>query len=1025
MQSDLAMKFQFSIQQYQTDAVNAVIDVFAGQGLHSSISYTQDFGELGITSLGEKNAQVTITDKQLLENLRVVQRRNEIKLSSDLVKSELGACVLDVEMETGTGKTYVYIKTMFELNKRFGWNKFIVIVPSVAIREGVAKSFQVLQDHFMDQYGKKARYFVYNSKQLRDIASFADSSALSVMIINMQAFAASLKPDGTQKDAKTINSERDEFESRRPIDVIADTRPILILDESQKLEGDATQTGMKRFKPLFVINYSATHKTEHNLVYALDPIDAFRQRLVKRIEVKGFEVKNILGVNCFITLEQIQSTKENTFAYVRHDIRRTGSIGQKRSRLRVGDSLYALSNELPEYQNFVVNDIDASRNRITFTNGIELTAGEVIGDQTRDVIQRVQIAETIRSHLEKEKILFRKGIKTLSLFFIDEVANYRSYDRVGNPQKAKFERWFEEEYESAVDSILLDLNLDLPWDAKYAAYLKRFSPEEVHRGYFSQDKNHHFIDSKIKKGDGSDDKDAYDLILKDKERLLSFNEPTRFIFSHSALQEGWDNPNIFQICTLRNTHSAIKKRQEVGRGLRLCVDETGHRQDVNLLGERVHEINLLTVVANENYSEFVKALQNETKVVLRDRPTTVTEEFFVGKTLVLGATEHTLTQTEAKQLLTYLRFYQYIDGNGSLTEKYKQDQENHKLEEFQPNEELNALRPFAATIHKLLNSIYDTNVSFQDIVIDGSAPIAVNQVNRKNMECAEFKALWEKICPKFSYTVSYDSQELIENAIRAINENLSVSHLVYQTITGRQREADEFEKIKTQIGQEFFISLSSRVKYDLVGEIAKGANITRKSAAKILGGIEPNKFSLYAANPEEFIAKVKTIIRETKATMIVEHIRYHATSNTYDTTIFTMEKSKIPASSLPAKKHVMDYVVTDGQVETSFAKELEAAVEVVVYAKLPRTFHIPTPVGNYAPDWAIAFRRGEIKHVFFVAETKGSMDTMQLRDIEKAKIECAKKLFNEVKAAGNVRYHQVTTYRDLLDEVRRLDAFEV
>lgn len=1020
------MKFQFSIQQYQTDAVNAVVDVFAGQGLQAPVAYTQDFGTLVFKDHGEKNAEVKLFPEKVLENLRSVQLRNDIKLSSELVKSQLGACVLDVEMETGTGKTYVYIKTMFELNKKYGWNKFIVVVPSVAIREGVAKSFQVLQEHFMDQYGKKARYFVYNSKQLQNIVGFADPNVLSVMIINMQAFAASLKPDGTQKDARTINSERDEFESRRPIDVIAAARPILILDEPQKLEGAATVAGMKRFKPLFTINYSATHKTKHNLVYALDPIDAFRQKLVKRIEVKGFEVKNIPGVNCFIALEQIQATKEGPVAYIRHDIRRAnGSVAQVLSRLRGGDSLYNQSNELAEYKNLTVNEIDVTNDRISFTNGVELFAGDVVGDQSKDLIQRVQIDETIRSHLEKEQGLFRNGIKTLSLFFIDEVANYRSYDDMGNPLKAKFEMYFEQAYQSAVAGVLKDLNRENPWEAEYAAYLERFKPEDVHRGYFSQDKNHRFIDSKSKKGEGSDDKDAYDLILKDKERLLSFEEPTRFIFSHSALQEGWDNPNIFQICTLRNTNSTIKKRQEVGRGLRICVDKTGQRQDVNTHGERVHDVNLLTVVANENYSDFVKALQMETKETLRDRPDVVTEAFFVGKTLKSGGSEHTVTQDEADQIVVYLKYNRYIDNEGALTEKYKEDKELGRLKPFQDSSDLDAVRPFAAVVHALLNGIYDADIDLTNMVENGHKTVAINQVNRTNMDRAEFKELWKKISPKFSYTVSYDSQELIDQAIQAIDKQLSVSRLEYTTVTGKQIQADEFEKEKTEAGCRRFARVVSHVQYDLLGEVAKGANITRKTAARILQGILPEKFALYAENPEEFIAKVKTIIRDAKATMIVEHIRYHATTQRYDTTIFTAEKSKVPASSKLAQKHIMDYVVTDGQIEADFARELEAASEVVVYAKLPRAFQIPTPVGNYAPDWAIAFRRGDIKHVFFVAETKGSMDSMQLRGVEKAKIECAKKLFNEVNAAGDVRYHQVATYRDLLNEVRRLDATDV
>lgn len=547
----------------------------------------------------------------------------------------------------------------------------------------------------------------------------------------------------------------------------------------------------------------------------------------------------------------------------------------------------------------------------------------------------------------------------------------------------------------------------------------------MHRGYFSQDKNHRFIDSKSKKGEGSDDKDAYDLILKDKERLLSFEEPTRFIFSHSALQEGWDNPNIFQICTLRNTNSTITKRQEVGRGLRICVDKTGQRQDVSSLGERVHDVNLLTVVANENYSDFVKALQMETKETLRDRPDVVNEAFFVGKTMKSGGAEHTVTQDEADQIVVYLKCNRYIDNKGALTEKYKEDKELGRLKPFQDSSDLDAVRPFAAVVHALLNGIYDADIDLTNMVENGHKTVAINQVNRTNMDRAEFKELWKKISPKFSYTVSYDSQELIDQAIQAIDKQLSVSHLEYTTVTGKQIKADEFEKEKTEAGCRMFARLVSHVQYDLLGEVAKGANITRKTAARILQGILPEKFALYAENPEEFIAKVKTIIRDAKATMIVEHIRYHATTQRYDTTIFTAEKSKVPASSKLAQKHVMDYVVTDGQIEADFARELEAASEVVVYAKLPRAFQIPTPVGNYAPDWAIAFRRGDIKHVFFVAETKGSMDSMQLRGVEKAKIECANKLFNEVNAAGDVRYHQVATYRDLLNEVRRLDATDV
>lgn len=1018
------MKFRFTIQQHQTDAVRSTVDVFVGQPFRNSLPYLLDLDKKDVFDYGQKNADLLIDSETIFSNIREIQKLNDIKQSSKLVSSQgLGACILDIEMETGTGKTYVYIKTMFELKKAYGWNKFIVIVPTVAIREGVAKSFSILEDHFMELYGEKVRVFVYNSKQLSDIVAFANSDSLSVIIINMQAFSSSLKPDGTQKDAKIINSERDVFGSRRPIDVIAETRPILILDEPQKLEGLATLNGMKRFKPLFAINYSATHKTKHNLIYALDAVDAFRKKLVKRIEVKGFEFQNNLGVTRFAALTLIEPSKAGPVAWIEHDVRQNSGIKRTRSRFMCGDSLYAKSNNLNEYDNFVVTDIDDRAGFVEFQNGLKLSIGDVVGDQNTDAVQRIQIAETIRSHLEKERELFVQGIKTLSLFFIDQVANYRrEYDANGTPVKAKFERWFEEEYLQAQKEMLATLDVSKPEEKNYFNYLNGISAEATHAGYFAVDSKNKIVDSEQKRDGNCNDVSAYDLILKNKERLLSFEEPTRFIFSHSALQEGWDNPNIFQICTLRSTHSAIKKRQEVGRGLRLCVNQAGYRQDVSALGERVHKVNTLTVIANENYKDFVSALQNETRETLRDRPETITEEFLTCKVLRLDdGREHVVTADEAAQIKVYLQFHDYIDAEGHITEIYKKAQADGTIQPLPSKPSLDKVRPFADALHKGLQALYDSSLDSTNWISNALQPKLVNSFNQKNFDKDEFQELWKQICPKFSYSVKYDSEELIKKAIDSIDKNLVVSRLSYRKVTGIQTEADVFEQSKTS-APKAIKDVPTNVKYDLVGDVAKGAMLTRRTTARILSRIAPDKFSLYPQNPEEFIKNVAKLIREQKATMIVQHLSYHRTTQSYGSEIFTLEKSKIPVDSVIGKKHVMDYVVTDSKIEKELAQSLELAEEVSVYAKLPRSFQIPTPVGNYAPDWAIAFKKGSFKHVFFVAETKGSMDSMQLSAVEREKIECAKKLFNEANLTGDVRYHQVATYTDLLNEIQRLEG---
>lgn len=1010
------MKFKFKIQQYQTDAVENTVAVFRGQPSHTLSAYRRDLGTYKEKrfaykeeEIGYGNHRLELDRQTILRNIRSIQNLYDITPSETLAQG-VAPVNLDIEMETGTGKTYVYIKTMFELNKQYGWSKFIVVVPSIAIREGVAKSFTMLEEHFMETYGKKARWFVYDSSNLQQLDSFSSDSGLCVMIINTQAFATSMKEGGRSKESLIIYSERDEFGSRRPIDVIAANNPIVIMDEPQKMEGNATQTGIKRFNPLFTLYYSATHKTKHNTVYALDALDAYRQRLVKRIHVKGFELKNLRGTSSYLYLDSIElSPKRPPMARIEIETKTTsGAIVRKTKTFGTGDNLREDSG-LAEYEGFTLSEINA-KGYVTFLNGVTLRRGEVIGDTNELTMQRVQIRETIMSHFEKERQLFKRGIKCLSLFFIDEVAKYKSYDEEGNEVKGIFQKMFEEEYSRLVND---EFHI---WDEDYNEYLRRFTPQEVHRGYFSIDKKtNRVIDGKVEKKTGlSDDISAYDLILKNKERLLSFDEPTRFIFSHSALREGWDNPNVFQICTLRHSNSTTAKRQEVGRGLRLCVDKNGVRMDKEFLGEDVHEVNRLTVIANESYADFTSALQKETREVLRERAVKATVAYFTGKQIRIGEELHTIDESEASRIIIYLEDNGYVDSDKHITPQYHEAMANGNLAPLPTK-----LQPIAEGVIRLINSIFDPK-ALDDMVVEEKTTTPENKLN-ENFNKEEFQTLWKEINHQYVYTVSYDSDELIENAILHLNAELSVKQLRYVMVEGTQdeKQVTEFGDTHSQSRQLTDVCTST-VRYDLVGEIAKGANLTRRTVVKILQGIKESKLYLFKNNPEEFIRKVISIIKEQKATMIVESIHYNMTEGKYDSNIFTVKSKMDFDRAYEAKKSITDYVFSDSKGERQFAHDLDEADEVVVYAKLPRTFQIPTPVGNYAPDWAIAMEKDGIKHIFFIAETKGSLSSMQTSKIENAKIDCARKLFNSLSTA-KVRYHKVTSYGDLLDEMGKIN----
>ncbi len=1033
------MKFDFKIQGYQTDAVNNIIQVFKGEQLQDS-TYRFDHGSNKIRQrtldtesgtgyevndeLAYRNHPLTISNNQILENIRHVQDMDNIKKSVSL-SSGLGACSLDIEMETGTGKTYVYIKTMFELNKQYGWSKFIVVVPSIAIREGVRKSFEMTQDHFMEHYGKKARFFVYDSSNLQKLDDFSQNSGINVMIINSQAFAASLKEDGRSKESRIIYSERDEFGSRRPIDVIAANNPIIILDEPQKLSGDATQKALKKlFKPLFSMNFSATHRVQHDLIYSLDALDAYNEKLVKRIEVKGLEVKNLAGTSRYLYLENIVLDKVKP-PRARLEIQVSHQNGTKREThlMFEDDNLYVESNGSEAYKGVFITNISPEYGKVTFSDGTELHIGEVVGDSSEPNLRKVQIRETIISHFIKEEELYRMGIKCLSLFFIDEVSKYRKYDDDGNELLGDYGKYFEDEYKQ------IFAERKAMMDPEYVKYVESIPLEKTHKGYFSIDKKtKRAINSTVgKKSEFSDDVDAYDLILRNKEQLLSFEEPTRFIFSHSALSEGWDNPNVFQICALKHSDSTVRKRQEVGRGLRLCVNSQGTRMDLEECGANIHNINKLTVIASEGYDTFVRDLQKEISEVIRERPVKTGKEFFTGRRITVEGEQIIIDGPLAVKIYQHLLKNDLIDENEKPNDRCRQAVIEEGTLFIDPSSELFR---YSDAVVDLVRSVIEGTLD--DMFEDGrKVKIKENRLN-DNFEKAEFKALWNEINSKYTYRVEFDSEELIGKAVKSINENLIVSKSQYTLKTGSQKDTMDSDSVRS--GDSFgsarsdtkeLKSVGSTVKYDLIGEIASACTLTRRTSAEILKRMEDWKFEMFKDNPEEFIQKVSKLVNEQKATMIVDHIEYNKLEDRYDSTIFTESKVECElGKAYEATKHIMQYVFTDGisddNVEKRFAQALDEANEVDVYAKLPKGFHIPTPVGNYSPDWAIAFNDSMgIKHIYFVAETKGSMDTMQLRPIERAKIECAKKLFNV--EGSNVRYHKVDGFKTLLDLVRNTE----
>lgn len=1016
------MKLQFKHQKFQADAAKAVADVFAGQP-YLTPSYMMDKGsglyQQSITEeedfTGWSNHKIVpqLTDGQVLENIRKIQRKNQIEPSADLE----GRYNLTIDMETGVGKTYTYIKTMYELNKHYGWSKFIVVVPSIAIREGVYKSFQVTQEHFAEEYGKKVRFFIYNSSQLTEIDRFASDNSINVMIINSQAFNA------RGKDARRIYMKLDEFRSRRPIDIIAKTNPILIIDEPQSVEGKKTKETLKQFNPLLTLRYSATHKSDsiYNMVYRLDAMEAYNKRLVKKIAVKGIVESGTTATESYVYLESINLSKSAPTATIQFDCKGAKGIRNITRVVSEGYNLYDNSGHMEEYkQGFVVSRIDGRDDSIEFINGVKLYAGDVIGKVSEEQIRRIQIRETILSHIQRERELFYKGIKVLSLFFIDEVAKYKQYDSAGVAHNGIYADIFEEEYNDIINNLQIKFGED-----DYMKYLDSIPAEKTHAGYFSIDRKGKMIDSKLKdkKEKTTDDVDAYDLIMKNKELLLDRNprrSPVRFIFSHSALREGWDNPNVFQICTLKQSGSDVLKRQEVGRGLRLCVNQDGERMDANVLGNDVHKVNVLTVIASESYDSFAKGLQTEIAAAVADRPKAVTPELFIGKVIKdEGGNEQVIDDDTGRTIHYYLIADGYIDNKGALTDKYYEDKANGELKIAEE------VSDSADSVIEIIDSIYSDRSMKPENARSNNVEL---QVDEDKLAMPEFKALWSRINSKSVYVVDFDTDELIRKAISSLDSKLRVSKIYFKVEEGAMENIDSKEDLAT--GNAFVkdtsgtyqrtVTASSNVKYDLIGKLVDDTGLTRKAIIQILQGIQPSVFNQFKDNPEEFIIKAASLINDEKATAIIQHITYDVMDEKYDTDIFTDPtiKGRLGVNAMKAKRHLYDHVVYDSTNELEFATELDSNNDVAVYVKLPDGFYISTPVGHYNPDWAIAFYEGTVKHIYFVAETKGSMNSMQLRLIEESKIHCAREHFKAI-SNNEVVYDVVDSYKSLLDIVTK------
>ncbi len=986
----MKLKFDKNLE-YQQQAIASVVDLFRGQSpMQTNFTVSAYNGQIGLfnTENGIGN-RLELDEEEILKNLQEVQLRNGLPQTKFLKAGEYN---FDIEMETGTGKTYVYIRTILELNKNYGFSKFIIVVPSIAIKEGVYKTLQITEEHFKELYDNTIyNYFVYDSSKLEQVRSFAVSDNIEIMVINIDAFRRSFTDPTKETKANIIHRTNDRLNGMKPIELIQETRPIVIIDEPQSVDTTPkAKEAIKSLNPLCTLRYSATHVERHNLVYKLDAVDSYNLGLVKQIEVAGFATKDYHN-KAYLKLLSVNNKKSPITARIEMDVKnKRGIVKRKPVTVRCGDDLYEKSGGRDVYEGYIIGEIycEEGNEYVAFTSKPDiLRIGKPVGDVDDLTIKEQQIRKTIEEHLDKELVLNKLGIKVLSLFFIDRVANYRYYDEDGNPHKGIYAKLFEKHYRDLIrkpkyNTLFKDIDLDT-------------TAEEVHNGYFSADRKGVFKDTS---GSTLADEDTYNLIMKDKERLLSFDTKLRFIFSHSALREGWDNPNVFQICTLNETQSEVKKRQEIGRGLRLCVNQDGERQYGSF-------INTLTVIANESYEEFAAALQKEYETESGIRFGIIETHLFANIPVKQddGSIEY-LGQEASEAIFKAFLDNGYIDEKGEVQDKLKIAIKDNKLNV--PAEYEHVKEEIIALARKVCSGLNIKNNSDKKTI----------KLNKRVFLDPEFKNLWDRIKYKTTYSVDFDSEKLIEECCKEMQRSLTVSSpkLIY-TKAGIDISA---AGVVAEESDRYTVAIDNQQENlpDIIAYLQNETNLTRKTIVEIL--IRSKTLHLFKKNPQKYMEQVAQIITAKMRHMIVDGIKYTKIGDDeyYAQELFETEElvGYLNKNMIESKKSVYEYVVYDSATEESFAKSFENNSRVKLYAKLPNWFTIPTPLGSYNPDWAVLIDADDKDKLYFVLETKADTMFDALRPKESAKIDCGKKHFEAL--GTEVAFEDVDSFKEFIEE---------
>lgn len=986
----MVIKFESHLE-YQDDAVNSICDIFEGEEVfrsNFSVSVPKDANPELFDRVGVGNS-IKIIDEELLENIQRIQLRNGLPQSSEQSFKKDGMN-FSVEMETGTGKTYVYLKTIFELNRHYNFTKFIIVVPSIAIKEGTYKSLEITKEHFKGEYDNVIYdYFIYNPDKLENVRSFATNDTIQIMVINIDAFRKSFESNDDNNKSNIIHRYNDKL-GFKPIELIQETAPIVIVDEPQSVDNTPkSKEAIASLNPLCCLRYSATHRTPYNMMYKLDSIDAYELKLVKQIEVATAQIEGFQN-DAYIDLIKVDNSS-GIKAYLELDIQSAGKVSRKCKWVRKGDDLYDITKR-DQYEGYIVEDIwnDGENWYMSFTSNDKVVKqGLPLGSLSDEMVKREQIRMTIESHLDKEILLNPLGIKVLSLFFLDRVANYRQYDDDGNVVNGVYAKIFEEEYEKLIKK------------HKYHSLFKELRDnivdvKDVHNGYFSVDKQAKKSNGKDKferyvdtSGKTAKDDDTFNLIMKDKERLLSFDTPLRFIFSHSALREGWDNPNVFQICTLNESSKEIKKRQEIGRGLRLCVNQNGERV-------KGFEVNTLTVMANESYNDFASALQKEieedTGVVFGLLYKHSFAKIVVGAE---GDKPVYLNEEKSGVLYDYCVQYGYVAEEvvnkktkeiaAKVQDKLKLDLKDNRVS---IPEEFNFIK---GSVIKVLRRISGNYMNIKD----KNEKRAV-KFKKEILLSEDFKALWDRIKYKTTYSVKVDSEVLVNKCSDKILKELSVNKgkfinkKVKLSITeaGVQSDDDSMNESSRMIDEE--VSCLP----DIVTYLQNETGLTRHSIVDIL--LKCKRLDLFKKNPQAFIEAVLDIIKMQMRLLLVDGIKYQRLdSEVWCQELFENQELQgyMNSNLIESTKSPYDYVIYDSLLERDMAKRFESSSNVKVYAKLPSWFTIDTPLGSYNPDWVLVWEDDNEQKLYFVVETKGGIFEDAIKETERKKIECGEKHF--------------------------------